>query len=253
MKTKGDSGVTRIAMWSGPRNISTALMRAWENRPDTVVTDEPFYAYYLSRTAREHPGREEVLAAQPTDWRDVVSLLSLPLPQGATIQYQKQMAHHLDAAVSLDWVSGMQNCFLIRQPANMLASLLRVLPDAQLTDTGLPQQRRLFDQVCQSLGKAPPVIDSAAVLRDPAGQLRSLCDAVGVEFTERMLRWPPGPRDSDGVWAPYWYDSVQQSTGFAPWQPATPNIPGDKLEILEQCDEHYAGMARYRLQSVGVE
>ncbi len=223
-------------------------MRAWENRPDTIVSDEPFYASYLARTGREHPGREQVLAAQPQDWRDVVANLQRPLPAGCEIHYQKHMTHHINDTIDLGWLAGVRSCFLVRQPRNMLASLLKVLPDADVDDTGLPQQRRLFDYVRQALDPAPPVIHSADVLRDPAGLMLALCRKLGVPFSDRMLSWPAGPRDSDGIWAPYWYDAVERSTGFAPYRPAEPEIPRDKWPVLEQCEELYAGMAASRLQ-----
>ncbi|MBT8130711.1 MAG: HAD family hydrolase [Gammaproteobacteria bacterium] len=235
-------------MWSGPRNISTALMRAWENRPDTVVVDEPFYASYLLRSGRQHPGRREVMAAQSTDWREVVASLQLPLPAGQQIQYQKQMTHHIDEEMEIDWLAGACNCFLIREPRSMLASLLRVLPDAQLIDTGLVQQLRLFRYLCSVQDRVPPVVDSADLLRNPEGVLRALCKSIGVSFSDRMLCWPPGRRDSDGVWAPYWYASVEQSTGFAPWQPASPTIPSAWAEGLQQCESLYQEIAAHRLE-----
>ena len=246
---KYTTGPRRIAMWSGPRNISTAMMRAWENRGDTVVVDEPFYAYYLAQSGRQHPGRDEVLSAQSCDWRTVVGELAAPLPEGITIQYQKQMTHHLDESVALDWLDGLQNCFLIRRPRNMLASLLRVLPDAGIDETGLPQQRRLFEHVRAASGVVPPVIDSADVLRDPAATLSALCRALEVDFSDNMLYWPAGPRDSDGVWARFWYASVERSTGFAPYRPAEPEIPPAKHDVLAQCEVHYAAMAQYRLEA----
>ena len=238
----------RIAMWSGPRNISTAMMRAWENRPDTSVIDEPFYAHYLAHTGRLHPGRDDVLAAQPTDWREVArGLLDTPGDDTAIV-YQKHMTHHIDDGVGLDWLDGLVNCFLIRTPRNMLASLLRVLPDAGLEETGLPQQVRLYDAVRDKTGAAPPVIDSADVLRNPRDMLRALCDRLGVEFLDCMLSWPAGPRDSDGVWAPHWYASVERSTGFEPYRPAHPDIPADKLDVLAQCERLYSVLYRDRLQ-----
>ena len=225
-------------------------MRAWENRADTVVIDEPLYAYYLYRTGRQHPGRDAVLAAQSNDWREVVAALQAPLPAGARIYYQKHMTHHVDASVALDWLAAMRNCFLIRRPRNMLASLLRVVPDAVLEDTGLPQQVRLFEYVCDRLEAVPAVIDSADVLRDPAGMMRALCAATGVDFSDSMLSWPAGQRDSDGVWAPHWYASVEKSTGFEPWRPAEPEVPQDKIDVLAQCEPLYARMAAHSLQPV---
>ena len=240
---------TRIAMWSGPRNISTALMRAWENRSDTVVTDEPFYACYLHQSGRQHPGREAVLAAQSTDWREVIDDLQKPLPADRSIQYQKHMTHHIDESMSLNWLAEVRNCFLIRHPRNMLASLLKVVPDAELVDTGLPQQVRLFEHVRKLQREVPAVIDSADVLKNPAGVLTLLCESVGVPFDERMLSWPAGPRQSDGVWAPYWYAAVEKSTGFAPWRSSMPKIPDEKAGVLAECEKLYERIAAYRLKA----
>ncbi len=249
MAEKTRQPARRIAMWSGPRNISTAMMRAFENRPDTSVVDEPFYACYLARTGRIHPGRDAVLAAQPTDWRDVVRGLRDTAGNGTSIVYEKHMTHHIDDDIALDWLDEALHCFLIRAPRNMLASLLRVLPDAGLDDTGLPQQLRLYDAVCDKTGAPPPVVDSADVLRDPRAMLSALCDTIGIGFVDSMLSWPAGPRDSDGVWAPHWYASVWRSTGFAAYRPASPDIPEDKLEVLAQCERLYARLYQNRLRA----
>lgn len=222
-------------------------MRSWENRPDTEVIDEPFYACYLARTGHRHPGRDLVLAAQPADWREVVEKLERGRPARGRIVYEKHMAHHLDAAVGLDWLEGVDSAFLIREPRRMLASLLRVLPDAGIDETGLPQQRRLFDHLCARRGAAPPVIDSADVLRDPRTMLGALCSRLDVPFSETMLRWPAGPRDSDGVWAPFWYGAVERSTGFAPYRDERPSIPTAKRELLSECEHIYSGLYAYRL------
>lgn len=205
----------RIAMWSGPRNISTATMRAFENRPDTAVVDEPFYAHYLAETGADHPMRAEVLASQPTDWREVVQSLTGPAPDGAAIFYQKHMTHHMLPGIGRDWIDGVTIAFLIRAPEDVLASYAEVRGEARLEDIGLVEQHELFQRACDRLGKAPPVIDGADVLRDPEGTLTALCDALGIPFDAHMLSWPAGRRASDGVWAPAWYASVERSTGFA--------------------------------------
>jgi hypothetical protein len=199
---------TRIAMWSGPRTVSTALMRSWENRPDTVVADEPLYAFYLDRTGLVHPGRDEVIASQPTDWRVVLAGLAAPLPSGAVISYAE--AH--DPPPAARGGPGRVRPVAARAPDQgpaRAARLLRPGPRrADLDDLGLRQQAEIFEAF------GGPVVDSGDLLADPAGVLAALCRALGVPFDARMLAWPPGPRDSDGVWAPYWYDSVRSSTGF---------------------------------------
>jgi hypothetical protein len=205
----------RLACWSGPRNISTATMRAWENRPDCEVVDEPLYAWYLAQTGIDHPGRDEVIAAGETDWRLVVESLTRPWPDGPVLQYQKHMAQHLVPDLPREWIGSLRNVLLIRDPAEVVSSYLRsratVVPD----DIGILQQLELHDL----LGADVPVIDSADFLRDPESHLRWLCDYAGVDFSPAMLTWPAGPRESDGVWAPYWYDAVLRSTGFEPYRP----------------------------------
>jgi hypothetical protein len=204
----------RLACWSGPRNISTATMRAWENRSDTEVVDEPLYAWYLAHTGLDHPGRDQVIAAGETDWRRVVSSLTDPWPDGPVLQYQKHMAQHLVAELPRDWIGSLRNVLLIRDPAEVVSSYLRSRATVAPDDIGILQQLELLVQ----LGDEVPVIDSADFLRDPETYLRWLCEYAGVEFLASMLTWPPGPRDSDGVWAPYWYAAVQRSTGFEPYR-----------------------------------
>ena len=179
------SGV-RLAVWSGPRNISTALMRSWGNRPDCRVVDEPLYAYYLVETGVEHPGRNEVIAAGETSWQAVVADLTGPVDG---VYYQKHMAHHLITQLPREWISSLNNVLLIRDPAEVVASYIRLRGDVAEEDIGLVRQKEIYDQ----LGGAVPVIDSADFLRDPEGYLRWLCAHVGVEFTESMLRWRLGP------------------------------------------------------------
>ena len=223
-------------MWSGPRTVSTAMMRAWENRPDAVVFDEPLYAFYLSSTGIDHPGRDEVIASQPRDWRVVLrELTSGPLPPGVTIYYQKHMTHHLLPSVGRSALAGLRHAFLIRDPRSLLASYARVRSAPTLADLGLRQQAEIFEEF------GGPVLDSADLLAAPGPALRALCAALGVPFSATMLSWPPGPRDSDGVWAPYWYDSVRRSTGFVPVTgPVTPPGLDPALEpLLDECTPYY--------------
>ena len=207
---------TTVAAWSGPRNISTAMMRAWENRGDCAVSDEPLYAHYLQATGLDHPGAAEVIAAGDTDARRVIAHLTGPVPEGRPLWYQKHMSHHILPGMDTGWVHGLTNVFLIRDPALVVASYIKSRASVAAEDIGLLQQQRLFDDVAQHLGHAPPVIDAERFLADPRGQLERLCALLAVPFTERMLHWPAGPRASDGVWAPHWYASVWKSTGFEP-------------------------------------
>lgn len=235
-------------MWSGPRNISTALMRAWENRPDTAVWDEPFYAHYLLRTGVAHPGRDEVIAACETDPAAVVRGIVGPIPNGADIHYQKHMAHHMLPELGRGWLGGFRQAFLIREPREMLLSLDKVTPDPRLEDTGLPQQVELFEEARAALGATPPVIDSRDVLEAPEPMLRALCAAVGVEFTPVMLHWPAGRRDTDGVWAPHWYASVEASTGFAPYVERDERLPARLEPLLEECLPFHRALHEVRLR-----
>jgi hypothetical protein len=223
----------RIAMWSGPRNISTAMMRAFENRDDTVVVDEPFYAASLAATGADHPMRDEVLASQPTDPAVVAASLLAPLPAGRSVFYQKHMTHHMQPGFPLGWSEAVANAFLIRAPEAVLRSYTQKWSEVSLEAIGVPMQATLFERACDRLGRAPPVIDTADVLADPRGTLSALCEACGIAFSERMLSWPAGRRASDGVWAPAWYDQVEKSTGFGP-PPAPASDPAPLPDALKR-------------------
>ena len=241
------SEAVRVAMWSGPRNISTAMMRAWENRLDTVAIDEPLYAYYLEQTGLDHPARDEVLKAQSRDAGEVTQMLTGPIPGGKPIWYQKHMTQHILPQMSLDWLGGLRHCFLIRAPEAVVASFTIQRPDADASELGFAQQWRVFEQVRERTGTVPPVVDSADVLRQPEVMLRAICTQLGVPFSERMLQWPAGPRASDGVWAPHWYARVERSTGFAPWRPRDVSLSKFQQRLVEHCRPYYERMAAHRL------
>jgi hypothetical protein len=238
----------RLAMWSGPRNISTAMMRAWENRGDCAVSDEPLYAAYLAATGLDHPGRDEVIAAGDTDFERVATALSEgPCPGGQPIWYQKHMTHHLLPGHDTAWVGRLVNVFLIRDPAEVVESYLKSRATVAPPDIGLLQQAALFDQVADTIGDAPPVIDADDFLRAPGPYLQALCRQLGIAFTERMLAWPPGRRASDGIWAPYWYDAVWRSTGFEPWRARSPQLSGQALGVADACRPAYEKLRSHRL------
>ena len=239
------SDPARIAMWSGPRTVSTALMRSWENRPDTVVSDEPLYAFYLHRTALAHPGHQTIIASQPTGWREVLSQqTSAPLPPGIAVSYAKHMTHHLLPEVDRAALAPLRHAHLIRDPRELLASYARVRAEPTLEDLGRRQQAEIFETF------GGPVVDSRDLLTDPEGMLRALCRALDVPFDDRMLSWPAGPRDSDGVWAPYWYDSVYASTGFAPYRPPADPLPARLEPLAERCLPYFSRLHEYRISSL---
>jgi len=237
----------RIAMWSGPRNISTAMMRAFENRPDCVVSDEPFYAHYLAATGIDHPMADAVVASQPTDWREVVRRITGPAPGGAAVWYQKHMTHHMIPQVGRDWFGAMRHAFLIRDPREMAASYAAKREGATAADLGAELQAELHDEVVRRTGREPPVIDAADVLRDPRRSLTLLCEALELPFDEAMLAWPAGPRESDGVWGAHWYASVWASTGFRPWQPADVALTPELEAVAETCMPFYERLHEKRL------
>jgi hypothetical protein len=237
----------RVAMWSGPRNISTAMMRAWGNRDDTVVIDEPFYAYYLKVTGIEHPGSDEVIAAGETDWRKIVARLTGRIANGKRIFFQKQMTHHLLPEIDREWLGAVSNCFLIRDPRGVINSYVKKRENPALEDLGFVQQAEIFNSVRTRTNTVPAVVDAKDVLQNPERTLRLLCEAVGVEFSKLMLSWPPGLRDTDGIWAKHWYGEVAKTTSFQPYHPTPSEVPARLREIYEECCQCYERLYKYRL------
>jgi hypothetical protein len=236
-----------IAMWSGPRNVSTALMRSFEARGDALVCDEPLYAHYLAQTGLEHPMREEILASGETDWRAVAQVLTSAPPGGEPVFYQKHMAHHLLPNIERDWLGALTHAFLIRDPLEMLPSLDAKYPDPTLADTGLPQQVELFEAVRAAGGATPAVVDARDLLESPASVLAQLCARLDLEYTDAMLSWPKGPRSTDGVWAAHWYGSVETTTGFGTYSPRTAPCPEHLVPLLEECTPYYETLHAARL------
>lgn len=237
--------VKRISLWSGPRNVSTALMYSFRQRSDTTVVDEPLYAHYLRRSEVEHPGRQEVLADQENDGEKVVRDVILG-PVATPVLFIKNMAHHLDG---LDWsfLAGLHNVILTRDPAEMLPSLIQQVPDPDLDGTGLPMQVRLLDAILDD-GDDPIVLDSQLLLTNPPSVLAQLCERIGISFEEAMLSWEPGAVPEDGIWAPYWYDSVHRSSGFAPYRPKPDTVPQHLVPILTASIPLYERLLAYALR-----
>ncbi len=241
------SDCVRVAMWSGPRNISTAIMRAFENRPDAVVVDEPLYAAYLVRTAVDHPAREEVIASQPTDIAEAVAALEVPLSPGVRVHYAKHMAHHVSREMDLRWTLRFRNLLLIRDPLEVVASYVRSRERCEPDDIGLPQQAWLLELWDQH-GMEVPILDAGEFLEDPEAHLRWLCDWLGIPFTARMLSWPPGPRASDGVWAPHWYAAVWSSSGFEQRRPREIRLSDHDAHVAEACRPAYEALHARRVR-----
>lgn len=239
---------THIAMWSGPRNISTAMMRAWGNREDTFVCDEPLYAFYLASTGLPHPAAAEIIRRHEPDWCKVVDWLTGKVPQNKAVFYQKQMVHHLLPEVPRDWLAGLTNCFLIRDPAEVIASYVRKNGDPAAEDIGFPQQASLFDWVRSHTDQTPPVLDSRDVLENPRRMLGLLCETLHLPFFEAMLSWPAGLRDTDGIWAEHWYAEVARSTTFAPYRPRREPVPPHLRGLHDVCQEHYQRLYEHRLR-----
>jgi len=241
----------RIAMWSGPRNISTAMMRAFGARADCAVSDEPFYAAYLTATGLIHPLREEVIRSQPSDWRQVAEALIGPVPDGKRVWYQKHMTHHVAHGFGREWIKSCQNVFLIRAPEAVLASYQRVRDDFTLDEIGLPTQVELFFRAGDRLGHTPPVLEGQDVLADPEGMLAALCVACDIPFDPAMLSWAPGRRATDGVWAPAWYAAVEQSTGFAAPKPEPrfEDLPEGLKRLAEKARPLYETLAAHKLKA----
>jgi hypothetical protein len=237
----------RIAMWSGPRNLSTAMMRSFDSRSDTFVSDEPFYGCFLNDTGADHPMRGEVIAAMDCNWGSVMGSLRGPAPDGSPIWYQKHMWHHMSGSVGYDEFEGFIHAFLIRQPERMIASYLRKRETAEFGGFGLDRQAEFFDREADRLGHAPPVIDAGDVLANPQAVLSKLCERLGIEWQPAMLVWEPGPRPTDGPWAPHWYAAVEASSGFGPPETDPVHLPDDARRLADRCRPYYERLARYRL------
>lgn len=236
-------------MWSGPRNLSTAMMRSFGNRADTFVSDEPYYGAFLRDSGAAHPMREVVIAAMDCDWHSVARTLAGPVPDGSPIWYQKHMWHHMVGPIGHADFDGFTHAFLIRDPAQMIASYLRKRETAAFEDFGLDRQAGFFEREADRLGHAPPVIDANDVLADPGGTLGALCARLGIPFEQGMLRWPPGRRATDGVWAPHWYQAVEASTGFGPPEAAPEDLADAARRLADRCRPYYERLSAHRIRA----
>lgn len=236
----------RIAMWSGPRNISTAMMRSWENRADCSVIDEPFYAFYLNKTQSPHPMFEAVVNSQPKAFDEVATQLS-DVAFDTPIQYQKHMTHHMLGECDLSWTKDLVHCFLIREPAYVINSYTNSRGQCSSDDIGIVRQYQLYETISQISGQDIPVIDSRSVLENPKGVLKALCEKLNVSFSEDMLTWPTGRRDSDGVWAEHWYHSVEKSTKFSLPSVQIIDLNAEQQKLADELQPYYKALKKHEL------
>lgn len=237
--------MTILAMWSGPRNISTAMMYAFGNRSDCEAWDEPFYGYSLKNKGNDHPMRDEIIAAMETDWEKLVAKCTTPSTK--PLLYQKHMTHHMPISSDLGFIHQLTNAFLIRDPAKVLASYTQKWLEVDLAAIGIVEQVEIFDRVAQRLGHAPPVVDSDDILNDPEGVLRKLCAACNITFDTNMLHWPKGPKTFDGIWASHWYNAAWASESFAAPKKTATVLPPQLQKIADEARPHFEKMAAYRM------
>ena len=239
--------INRIAMWSGPRNISTAMMRSFENRKDTIVIDEPFYAYYLNKTGFDHPCKKEVLRSQSKNWNEVVDLITSDLPKNKAIWYQKHMVHHILSLDDIGWVKGFKNCFLIRHPKEVIISYAKKNNINSAYDLGYEQQVNLFKKIKEITGSSPSVFDSKDILSSPKSILQKLCIELDIKFSVKMLNWPKGNRPSDGVWSSHWYKNVVNSGGFMSYKEPLQDLKKEHIDIFKECMYHYNYLNSFKI------
>jgi Sulfotransferase domain len=237
--------MTTIAMWSGPRNISTAMMYSFGNRADCIAWDEPFYGFSLNQRGNDHPMRDEIIAANECDWDKLVAQCTSPAAK--SIFYQKHMTHHMLKRFDRSFALKLSNAFLIRSPEQVLNSYAQKWAEASLQNIGFVEQAEIFEMVADHLGHAPPVIDADQVLANPRVTLTKLCAAFNIPFDEMMLHWPKGPKSFDGVWAPHWYNSVWQSEGFAKPNPKAITLPPELQRIADQARPYFEKLKAHTL------
>jgi Sulfotransferase domain len=229
--------MTILAMWSGPRNISTAMMYAFANRADCEAWDEPFYGFSLKHKGNDHPMRDEIIASMETDWDKLVTKCTTPSHK--PLLYQKHMTHHMLDGYDRSFILTLTNAFLIRNPARVLASYTQKWADVDLRAIGFIEQAEIFDMTAQQLGHTPPVVDSDDILANPEVVLSKLCAACGVDFDHAMLKWPKGPKTCDGVWAPHWYNAAWESTGFSAPPAKAIVLPQELQRIADRAQPYY--------------
>ena len=231
-------------MWSGPRNISTAMMRSFSSRSDTYVSDEPFYANYLMRTGIDHPGREEIIESYDTDYDSVISDLQNDIPDNKSIWYQKHMAQHIDPTDNLNWTNNFLNCLLIRNPNEVIPSFLQKSSITDLDELGYSQQLKLLKYHDYKI----PTVDAKDILLNPKSMLTKICSFFKIEFEKEMLFWNQGSHPQDGIWGKYWYDRLWESTTFSTYKENTSFVDDQYKDLLEKCTIIYNELYKYRIR-----
>ena len=234
-------------MWSGPRNLSTALMRSFENRTDTAVIDEPFYAYFLKQTNLNHPGKNEIISTLDSNWDNIVLKITGQIPQNKSIWYQKHMAQHNLEGCDLNWIKSFHNCILIRDPKYVIPSYNKEYPLSDEKLLGYCQQLNLIRILEDEESITPPIFDATDILEKPEQALKKICISVGIRFSQKMLKWPKGKRKSDGIWAKYWYRNVENSSGFQPFQKKNIIIDKRLTPLYDKCLVSYNSMYEKRI------
>jgi len=237
----------KIACWSGPRNISTALMRSWSSRMDTFVSDEPFYAYYLKEKKLKHPMYEEIINHYPNTYDAVVNSITGEIPQSKKIWYQKHMAHHLINLDDIEWIKGFHNCFLIRHPKDVINSYIKKNKFYHVDELGYPQQYRLI-QYLRKNKKNTIVIDSSILLKDPRSVLSQWCEELNIDFDTKMLIWEKGSYSTDGIWWKYWYNNVINTNQFESFNNKSESIPKEYQSIYDEALDYYKKLSYFSIK-----
>ena len=232
-------------MWSGPRNLSTALMRSFENRSDTKVIDEPFYAYYLKKTQLDHPMKNEIINYYPTSQKQILEIITSKTHNNE-IFYQKHMTHHIIKNTRLNWLNKGYNCFLIRHPAKVINSYIKKNNLLSIDDIGFKKQYEIFNMIKKDKIKYL-VINADTILQDPSKTLKKLCKILKIRFTKKMLSWPAGKRSSDGIWSTVWYKNVELSNTFSKYKKEKYYVPKKYNDIYEESLKYYNEMSQYSI------
>jgi len=236
-----------IAMWSGPRNVSTALMRSFENRSDCFVSDEPLYSYFLHKTGHKHPLKDKIIKSGIVDYNEIVKYITGPIPSSKQIWYQKHMAHHILPKLDTDWIKNMKNCILVRHPSDVILSYLKKNEINSIQQLGYLQQINIYEILSKEIGTPPIIIDAQDLLQEPRKMLIKICEKLRIKFDEKMLSWPKGPRKTDGIWGQHWYKQVEFSTGFKPYVKTNRIIPYEYEVLHYECMKYYDFLYQNRI------